>query len=355
MDIFKLSIFRIYSELVFAVAVLMVTASCGAPAYDHKTIAGKQAIIDQVHLLLTNSECTSAIASVEGLYNSEYTDNEVRYARAAAHGCSAGIEDLVDVMTFIMDNASSLAGPGFWKSLTELFYVVDDTKTAEQLSTLHESRMVSGWNSSDALMSIIGPGLSISPMNITFQNTYNPGSVVVTDRLVNANLFHLFVAMSVIGNTQARFGAPDPTTFARGQIMGASSGNTDGWTKEDYVDEAACGYAAGVVNMLDSINDTAANLTGAAKSSLETIATTFGDFVDQACDAGCQGTLFPTGANCAFAAGICAQSSKQPCLKAIRNRKLCATRDLISDVDDKARCAAAGIASFISLSPLGWQ
>ncbi len=336
--------------------VLFFNSGCGAPAYDITTIEGKAAILDRVHLLLTSADCYDAVSTVEGLYNSKYTDNNVREARAASHACSAGVTDLLTLLNQIIENSSGLAGPGLWKTLTELFFVADTDAVAytdEQRNSKHESRMISGWNSSDSLLSIINPGVSISPLNITFPESDNPGSIMVSDRLVNSNLFHIFVAMSIIGNTQARYGAPDPTTFARGQILGQTTGNALGWTLEEYVDEAACGYAGSIVTMLDSMNDVADNLTSSAKTTMATIASAFGSVIDQACDAGCQG-LFPTGANCTFAAGVCANSAKQPCLPALRNRKTCATKDLISDQDDKARCAAAGIASFISLSPLGW-
>ena len=70
--------------------LLLILSSCAAPREDPLTAVGKQSIIYKVNAALTAGDCTSAIISIEPLYNSPSSDDEVRRLRASAHACKAG-------------------------------------------------------------------------------------------------------------------------------------------------------------------------------------------------------------------------------------------------------------------------
>jgi hypothetical protein len=235
------------------------------------------------------------------------------------------------------ENASSLAGPGgLWKMLAGTFYTEDMTEAG--------SRFTAAWYAGDALQALIKENLLVPAPNRILFDGFNPGSTQLSDRQEIAIFYQIFISMAAVGSMEVRYGAPDSTTFARTKTLGDVSGSGDGWTVLENVDEAACGFASESVKLIDSINQSADFLPSDVQSTLSAIASLYGSALDTACNAGCTGAV--TG--CGFSAGECRGSSTSPCLEALRNRALCKTIDDSTLLDDKARCAAAGIAQFMS-------
>jgi hypothetical protein len=335
------------TKKVLAFLLLALASGCSAPRFDGCTLEGKAAIIDEVHKALNSEDCATAIAQIEGVYASECTSNEIRYARAAAQACAAGMSNTFRFVGQLAENSGSLGGATFWKVMTQLFYS-SDTDTLD-------TRVQAGWNATDALQSMLQLGAVVASANQVNADTFNVGSTIPADRLADANAYLIFVSMAMIGSIQSRYGGPNPSTFGRGQTLGATVANPDGWTKATSVDETACSYASSVVNMLDGINEVTGLLSGTLKNSLESISGAFSAQIADACNAGCRGGMH-NGVNyaitgCSFADDICEGTDETPCVSALRDRTSCT-----GQVSNRATCAAAGIARFVSADPfVGWQ
>lgn len=306
-------------------------AACSAPGLDFNTEIGRKAIITEVNLALQSSKCTRAIDLIEPLYESEYTDDEVRFLRASAHACRAGINyfEMLDHLT-----TNSMIVPDLWNTITDYFF----NSTPAQL----DSRLTASFFSMDALQAILIPGVIIAAPHQVAPNTENVGSVLVADRTDDSNSFLMLVAMSSIGAYQSREGNPNLLTFTKQQPMA-----NDTYAE---VGEEDCGYAGSINNMLDGISAVGNQVSGTLGANLVAISTAIQTAIDDACNYGCQALdwdgvtpVAADAASCAFAAGTCS-----PCPTAIRTRTSCAT-------DNESRCAAAGIIRFMNNSPLGWQ
>lgn len=332
--------------IALVILMLVIGSACGAPRYDASTFQGKTAILDAVKIALTNDDCASAIINIEPLYNSAYTDNKVRMARASSQACAGGLDNLFKFIGDLADNAGSLAGPGFWKTMTKLFYKSNPDKL--------DSRITATWNATDAAMSVINLGTVISTLSQVNAGTQNVGSLVAGDRDPDANAFLMFLSMAVMGNMQARYGAPNPTTFAKGQNLGATASDPTGWTKVSNMDEYGCAYSAGILNFLDSIDAVSTQLTGKLATTMAQLGSTFGKAMALACTAGCTGTTFNTityNTGCVFTDTQCAGTTSRVCPLALRDRTACT-----NSISNRASCSAAGIATFVSQDPaLGWQ
>ncbi len=313
--------------------VLLCLAGCSAPGFDITTEAGRRAIINEVDRLITAGRCDAAVDLIEPLYASSYSNNEIRFSRASAHGCRSGI-DYWDLVSEILDNASTLTvGGGLWAFLAEYFY----NSTATNLN----NQMHSSWFATDAVQAILRPGV-ILPTDLKINaSTNNVGSLWPQHHTDEANFYLIFVSMAAIGATQDVYGNPSTTTWTKGNDLP--------WITTDLMTTDGCAYASGIVNMLDGINEASSFTNSTFSSSLTSIYTAFSTAINDACDLGCQG-LDPLGAatgdaNCTYAAGECT-----PCVEKLRNRDNCAA-------DTQTNCAATGIVRYINSDPLGngWQ
>jgi hypothetical protein len=337
---------RIWLPFMF---IALLLSACTAPRFEGSTLEGKKAIIDAVDNDLTNLDCTSAITKIEGLYNSSNTDNEVRLARAAAQGCAGGAKDMVATMDLIIANPAVLAGPAFWELLAQMSWETSTTKL--------DTKITASNNSIDALFSAVSPGTIIAAADQINAGTPNVGTIVADDRVGDANLYLSFISMYLAGNLQDRYGAPT-ATFKRGQLMGQTASQPAGWTLNSNVTNDACAYASSLVNLMDAIDVVGKNLEKAEYAkAFKDIAGQLGPLLDEACDAACRGE--DTGvvdygaAGCAFAADHdCKGTAARPCMLALRDRRICTSTDPLAA---KAKCAAAGIALFVSKHPAGWS
>ena len=312
-----------YSAL--GLLILLATSACSVPRYDPATEEGKRGIIDAVNIALTQGDCSKAVELIEPLYNSKYTDNEVRLLRASAHACNAGVQFFPLVGELI---SSNIVGSGFWMTMARLFP-----------SKINDIKVESGWFATDALMATLKGGTVLIPSTTINSGTDNPGSIKGQDRTNDANLFTFFVSLSTIGALQNRYSATNPSNYHKTQVLGYTAAKPQGWALPANMTEEGCSFASALLNMVDSTaNITNAGLLQNAFSAISNLGVAF----DAACEAGCTGAL-PTG--CTFPAGSCAS-----CPISLRKRDSCTPVD--TDINS---CAAAGIISFINTDPtLGW-
>lgn len=329
----------------WVMVLAIASAGCGAPKMDIDSLAGRVAIIDAARIALNKGNCTRAIDIIDPLYDSAYTNNEVRMLRASAYACLAGIDNFFGLVSTIGSNSSKFSGNSFWAYMTELFY--------NSVTNTQDLRIYGTWNAMDALQAAITPGTIIVPSNQINAGSRNVGSLLTTDRVDDSNLYMALVAMAGMGNIQTRYGAPT-AAFGRGQILGVTAANAAGWTSAAQVDETACSYGASVVSFFDSINSVVTLVNGGLNTSLSAALSTFNTVIGQACNAGCRGTIL-NGVNynvtgCAFADDLCLGTGTMACPSELRDRTSCT-----GQVTNRASCAAAGIANFVSRDILGWQ
>lgn len=280
--------------------------------------------MEEVNLSLTAGECNKAIELIEDLYNSSYTDNEVRMLRASAHGCVAGISffPLVGYLS-----TRNIVGSEFWMAMTEYFPSVSQT----------DLKAESGWYATDALQAVLDTGI-VEPVDLQINpGTNNVGTQVASHRIKDSNGYLMFVSMSTIGAIQNRYGNPTNEYKKLTPLP---------WSTKAAMAETGCSYASAIVNLLDGIDETQTIMQGSLKNTMEQISSTFGELIDTACGYGCAGLTYDgavgADAECTYSASEC-----NPCPLKLRTRTSCAD-------DAKSACAAAGIVRFINLHPFGW-
>lgn len=320
----------------FIVSIPLLVEGCAPVKFDPGTAAGKQAIIDATNLALSVQDCNSAVRTIEPLYKSSSTDNDVRMIAASAYACDAKI-NFFKLVTDVVENSAALAGPLFWQTMAKFFP-----------SSAGSDYVVEGANLAiDALQAALIPGALVLPTNTVNLNSANPGSVFATDRTIDSNTYLVFVAMAGIGGSESRFGAPNGTDYKKSKDLK--------WKTAILMDTDGCTYAASILNFIDAIGRIRNSVNGAFATTLGAIHDRFSTVLNTSCNFGCLGTA-PTGditldpksvwtaSGCAITAG-CAT-----CPSALRDRTRCS-----ADVKDPSACAAAGIVNFINSSTLGWQ
>ncbi|MBC7385016.1 MAG: hypothetical protein H7301_02500 [Cryobacterium sp.] len=307
-------------------SLLLATACAKNPNFSCDSDQGRNAIVAEVDQELSRQNCAGALIVIEPYYSQVGCGtDDIRQARAAANSCAANINffQLVDDL-----GTSNLLGSGLWVALTRLFP-----------SSVNDQRLTAGQNALDALFALRKPGILTPPAYIISPNSVNPGSLLAGDRTEDSNLYAMLVSMSLVGTLQNRFGAPQGN-WHKGQKLGATLGNPNGWETVTAVDVNACTYAGAVLTLFDSIgqvtNTIGTSLGGNAGTALTTAASIFSTLMDTACEAGCSA--------CGLAAGSCT-----PCPLTLRDRNSCK-----GIATDKPSCAAAGIAAFIDSSVAGW-
>lgn len=326
--------------------------SCSAPRFDQSTLAGKAAILDAVNVALSKEDCSSAITAVEELYNSIYTDNRVRLARASAYACRAGLGNFFQFIGKLADPTNyplapvPAEGAYFWRSMAKIFYLetTNDAGAAVVDTNNLNVRLQASWNATDALLASLKiPWTAIPLSSRVNTETNNVGSLNAGDRTDDSNLYLIFVSMSTIGILEDLYGyvattPPNQTTFKKGQKLAASTWPANGWETAANVDVYGCSYAASILNLKDSITSVSASLpTGTLKTSLTAISDILDNF-DATCSAACT---------------VCGYSCSE-CPRFLRSRDSCAA-DATSTNDEIARCAAAAIATLVNTSAVvGW-
>lgn len=314
------------TESVLSLLVIATLAlSCAPPAFDVSSSLGRRAIVDETYRLIKNGRCDLAIDRIEPLYNSTYSDNGIRMARASAHACLAGVSffDLISALV-----AANIGGSinNLWPVLSEQFPSnVSDTKTE------------SSWEAGDALMAMLSPGKTLASSYQINAGTHNEGSTRVTDRVIYANTFLIFTSMSTIGTLLKRYSAASDNSQAAPVGYSAAlfpSGWADVNTAVPNFNEEACSFAGAMITMVETISAAATEFGGANADTLNAIAG--GLNLNAACQAGC--------AACAGAGGT---ANCTACPATLQKRDSCG-----QTLNDNNACAAAGIAAVVDAS---WQ
>jgi len=328
-------------------------AAC-APDESVDTAAGRDSIKTRAVAALNDADCDEALTVLEPLIESSESDNEARELYASAHACKAGMTNMVETALLISGNAGGLT-TALWQTLTEIYYDTDSEELARKYT--------SAFSAQDYFLSVIRTGVTVAVENQLDIDEWNPGSLQISDRSASSRLAQLFLSMQTLGQIQVVKGDPDPETFERRRRLGATSSTGIGWDDPLQIDETACGWAGAAVTMVEGIDEASDITPDSVAPTLAFIADTYGDLLDDACNASCQGldaTLSIgvdfSGNGCAFADGECrGPDARHPCLMALRNRNFCAEDNPDTTDDDRVRCAAAGIARFVNRSALlGW-
>jgi len=348
-------------RVAFCALALLVLSSCGSALMDGSTPESKQAVLDAVNIALSTGQCAKAISIIEPVYNSKYSDNDIRLSRATAQVCAAHL-DFFSLLGNIAENASDLTGGLFWNLLTQLF--PSNVQTIDPTDRVLEGAE----NSMDALMSIINVGQVLVPTYEVDATGFNPISLIYSDRSNDANAYMTFVSMAAIGSFQSRYGAPDSTNnYKRTKLLPWTTATASGMSTD------GCQYASSLVNFVDSMGVLSTTYTGAGASSIQTLLKTFQQGIYLACEIGCHNlpgvSTTGTAITSWVPAGCPNLAASLPtldpttisttglpddlcstCPLLLRNRSACTGL-----ADDPASCAAAALISFINYEPLlGW-
>lgn len=315
----------------------VVAAACSVPGAGTLSATGKGGAIDAANIALTSGNCAEAIDLIEDLYESDLSDDQVRFVRASAHACAMDLE-FFQMLTQL--GTVNLMPPFFWQSVSELLY--NSSLTDTQLL----SRENSGWFATDALMAILQQGVVVPSGLAINAETSNPGSVDVSHRTADSNFYMLFVSLALMSHTQNRHGAPDSAN-------GYTKTQNLPWTTLADMDEEGCAYAGAILNFFDSVGAVASEIGGdMSESLLDSRSAFLGASIVPSCVLGCTGDDDADGifedAGCQALSLSCTG-----CPKALRNRDSCMA-------SNEAKCAAAGLIRFVNAtSPLGaiagWQ
>ena len=331
---------EVLSRFAALAALTLAFSACGSHSLDPSDPVDKQGIIDATNNALNSGDCLTALNTILPLYNSAYTDNTVRMVAASAYGCHAHI-NFINVIN-ALSSAPNLGGSGFFEFAQQTF-----------LSTLGQDKVVEGAGlGTDALMAVMTPGQVIVPQFEINIATPNPGSLIVTDRIQDSNMYLMMMSLALIGGVESRDGAP---------LANHHKGAPMPWTQSDAsgMNADGCAYASALLNFGDALKTTLNAIAGNAQSAFQQISTGFVQTLDQACAIGCQNIPVPNGTPLLNPSGVWPTdncTAAVPCTNAtgcpisLRNRNSCT--QLTSDVNS---CAAAGIVNFVNNSSVGWQ
>lgn len=218
---------------------------CGRGNWDLSNETDRKIIIQEIRNALTAQNCASALEMSKLLFESPYTDNNIRLLYASAQGCNIGISmyNLVDDL----QTADFSSIDAIFKTMVRLF----PSKLA------NDSRYESAVIAQDILQSALLPGTVVSTVDRTFAGTQNPGSVRSRDRAQDANIFLAFTSMATVGTGLNRWGynaATDPATLGYAQQQNLPWNSLV--TLRGDSTRSSCAIPSGLLNMLDAIQET---------------------------------------------------------------------------------------------------
>ena len=326
-------------DCLFILASGFVAVGCGIPHLDGSTQEGKAAVLDAVHSALTNGNCSKAISLIEPVYNSVYSDNEVRLARASAFACAAGVDNFFQLAANMATNPyQSTPGQGsfLFRTAAKLFNLPGLSFTD------YDDRLATAQQAMEALTTVIREGVFVRGSNAYLTTTPNTGSYLATDRTDDSNLYMMMVSLSAMGAVGNRYGNPYTTNFKKGNLLGIHVDPVNGWRKATQMQGAACTYVAGFLNFVDSVGVVLPKLSGNLATSLN-VFSGLTPTLDALCNAGCKG-IAPTSTGCNIAAG-CAT-----CPIELRDYASCTGL-----ATNPASCAGAALIDFINNdTTTGW-
>ncbi len=353
------SIASIVGKIAGGIALALVVTACGK-----STPSGDQAILDQVNLLLDTGQCAAALEILQPVYNSSTTDNDIRMAMASVYGCFSGV-NVFGLVTDISNANITASASAFWEFLAKEYPSQDPSVNPA------DKKVESAGFGMDATMASLNAGQVLLPADLFNTTTYNPGSLLTSDRTSDANFYLFFLAMSSIGASENRAGANasgTPKTAATPLPWVTSS--TAGMSTE------GCEFASAMVNLADAMatlptTGTLGSTVNTLNNFMEnysvdgfTLGVDLPQLIYAACNYGCQNQVPPivvpnvtaetaalntnggwSATACGSDTGTCAN-----CPLLLRNRNNCA-----GTPNDQVSCAAAGVINMMNQSILGWH
>jgi hypothetical protein len=214
-------------------------------------------MILEIQNALTTGDCASALLNSKKLFDSNYSDNQIRMLYANSLACKSGFK-----MLDVLNELTSFTSPNALGQFARVFP-----------SVVGDQKLESGWISQDALQSILNPGSVVGSYDQIFGTTGNPGSVLATDRTTDSNFYGFFMSMSNIGNTLSRYGNTSATTGG-----GWGQGTDLVWEDEVSVQNdhsgTACGLASAFLNFIDGFTQIqTSGMLGSAGSVIQVMVT----------------------------------------------------------------------------------
>ncbi len=230
----------------------LALSGCGSTTDDLTSATDRAEMKQRITTALTQNDCTSAITLSTQLFNSAYSDNEIRMLYVSAHACNSGI-----ALYNVLMNLSTISSTDPIADFVRLFP-----------STASDSKLQSAWYAMDALQTVLNPGAVVSTADQVIPNVHNVGSDLIQDRVLDAKIYGLFVSMAIIGETGNRYGNPSATY---------TQGTDFAWTTKAAVQNdttgSACALASSFLNFFDSTQSALTLLSGGASANVSAIIT----------------------------------------------------------------------------------
>jgi hypothetical protein len=272
----------------------------------------KEQALDAVEAALSVGDCVTALDAILPFYDSESSDNSVRLATASSYGCAATV-NLLEILDGLATFSGNLGGSGFWEFLAKQF----PSTTTPVDDKIPQAAM----NATDALMATLEPGTILVPSATINSTSNNPGSLIVSDRVIDSNSYLTFVSMALMGSLESRYGVPDASFHQTVDLP---------WTTATDVTVDGCAFAAALLNFNDGIASIQASSPANIAAIYGTISSFLGTILDAGCNFGC--TVICGGA-----------VTCTTCPMTLRDRNSCTS--LNTDVNS---CATAGLITAIN-------
>ncbi len=182
---------------------------------------------------LSSMDCAGALAEVQPVYNSVLTNNSIRMQTAAAYACYANL----NMFTLIQDLVayeSKIKSGGLFQFFAKEFPSV--------ATPIDDKIPQAAFSAMDSVMSALNPGILMLPSYTINSGSYNPGSILYSDRISDANSLMTFIAMAAIGALENRYGAPD-SNYNRTSALP--------WTTGAAVTSDGCAFSAALLNLYE--------------------------------------------------------------------------------------------------------
>ncbi len=263
--------------------------------------------LDSVNLALNQAQCSTALHMISPLYQSPYSNSDIRLAMGATYGCFANLQ-FFTLLNQIIQSSQTFTGSGFWNFLIQQF--------PSSLTPNDDQRPAFLVTGIQALMSAAQSDIFLNPEYFLNLTSNNPLALRSVDRVSDANLLLIFFGLALTGSELSR--------------LDRSAGIHLPWTTYDQTSGAGCGFASGLLHFLDGIEFLKTNTAGALSNALSALQKIEAMGLDTMCASGC--TL------CADPTVTC-----KTCPPALRNPTSCTgTKEIYS-------CAAAGISQSVDL------
>lgn len=295
---------------VFSSALIFILSCADYSSQSTSDPVLKFAAIDAAKIALSQGDCGRALAKITPFYQSIDTDNTVRLMSAAAYGCFAKV-NLFKIIQDLVSFSGDFSGSGFWEFIAMEFSSVayPDDKVTQ-----------SGFNATDALLSVIHFGNILLPAYLVNSSSPNPGSLLVGDRQNESNFQLIFVSMSVMGSLLSRYGQPLPNYHKSIPVP---------WSVATSMKGDGCAFSAGLLHFSDAVSWSAASLSSEIAPFFSSIQSLLNTVLNTGCSLGCTA--------CGLTCTACPVN--------LRDRTSCS--GVATDINS---CAAAGIAAVVNAS-----